>query len=282
MRISDPETVERTPTAGSKDADAGSGWPRRNSDVCWDTFDSVEYFEHNYLLIRHDDHQIVEHIRDFFAAAASGTAPAPAIDVGTGPNVYPALAMLPFADRITLYEYSAQNVAWLKRQSAAGWPSWRNGLADIWTLYQEADEYAPVGPDPWRILSQRTEIVQGSVFDLRCAPDERYGLGTMFFVAESVSGERSEFETAIARFLDVLRPGAPFAAAFMEKSDGYQVGDIRYPATAVDAADVVTAFGHRAEELQVRHIDHDGKPLRDGYTGMLLATGHRVRERGAR
>jgi hypothetical protein len=95
----------------------------------------------------------------------------------------------------------------------------------------------------------------------------------MFFVAESLSDDRSEFEDAVARFLGVLRPGAPFAAAFMEKSVGYDVGGTRFPATAVDADDVFDVLRRGAEDLRVERIDADDDPLRDGYTGMLLAMG---------
>jgi len=244
-----------------------------NADFPWDSFASESYFEHNYGSVRSDDRRIVEFIRDFFAAAdiPEGTR---GIDVGTGPNLYPALAMVPFCSRIELYEFSGHNIEWLRAQRARSWPSWDEGLRGFWDLYTESAPYKACGPDPRDLLTERAAIVQGSVFDLKPGPAERFGLGTMFFVAESLSDERGEFELAVDRFLDVLLPGAPFAAAFMEGSKGYDVDGIRFPATDVEAADVRRSLERSATGVVLERIGIDGAPiLRPGYTGMIIAAG---------
>src|SRR3712207_4648944 len=94
-----------------------------NSHFPWDDFDPNWYFDHNYKELRDDDRQIVELVRDFFATldlpgGSSG------IDAGAGSNLYPALTMLPFCNEITLYEYAASNVAWLRREVQSYSPSW--------------------------------------------------------------------------------------------------------------------------------------------------------------
>src|SRR6184192_2383524 len=100
---------------GSKmTTDQGSKLARGNRDYPWDDFSPEEYFKYNYADMRDDDRQIVELVSDFFAKAfsnASLPSGARGIDVGTGSNLYPALTMLPFCESLTLYEYSASNVA---------------------------------------------------------------------------------------------------------------------------------------------------------------------------
>ncbi|CAM5649016.1 hypothetical protein SANTM175S_10556 [Streptomyces antimycoticus] len=59
------------------------------------------------------------------------------------------------------------------------------------------------------------EPVAGSLFDL-CSGAERWDLGTMFFVAESITTSLDEFRRGVGCFMSALNPGAPFAAAFME------------------------------------------------------------------
>ena len=86
-------------------------------------------------------------------------------------------------------------------------------------------------------------VEQRSVFDL---PAAQWDLGTMFFVAESITEDPAEFRDAVARFVGALKPGAPFAATFMAGSDGYPVAGTRFPALPITAADVsehLTALG---------------------------------------
>ena len=74
-----------------------------NADYPWDEFDPEDYFAHNYASLRDDDREILEIVRSYFADQL-GDLPMHSlrgIDVGTGANLYPALAMLPFCEEIT-------------------------------------------------------------------------------------------------------------------------------------------------------------------------------------
>lgn len=112
------------------------------------------------------------------------------------------------------------------------------------------------------------------------APHSIYDVGTMFFVAESVTEEREEFEAVIAGFLRSLRPGSPYAIACMENSNGYDVAGTWYPALPVTPTDLFTTIMAcqdviGGELVHVRRIgvpEQDG-PLREGHHGMILATG---------
>jgi len=234
-----------------------------NADHPWDDFDSAAYLAKNYATLRPDDRAIIEAVRDFFTATLREGHEG--IDVGTGTNLYPALTMLPFCRRVTLLERSHRNRAWLRaeiRDPALGWD-------DFWAVLQDEPRYRRV--DGWRhLLTERSELRDGSVFDLE---ESRWDVGTLFFVAESISARRSEFELALSRFVRSLRPGAPFAAAFMENSFGYEVGTINFPAVSVGQVDIGNVLAPWSKDLNVREVPHGDGPLRDGYSGMLLATG---------
>ena len=107
MQIAVPNVAGRTP--------GSTPTPRSNDQVDWDEFDPDAYLTKNYWSLRDDDRMIMTVVRDFFASTAS-VGPARALDVGSGTNLYPALAMLPFCERLDLVEFSASNVAWLKRE----------------------------------------------------------------------------------------------------------------------------------------------------------------------
>ena len=253
--------------------DQGSKTARGNRDYPWDDFSPEEYFKYNYVDFRDDDRQIVDIVSRSFVKAFAATPLPPGargIDVGTGANLYPALTMLPFCEKITLYDYSAANVAWLRKQHAEGWPSWNEAWDKFWSDLCADGNYKSVS-HPKEELSRRVTIEQGDVLDLPI--HERYDAGTMFFVAESITGKREEFLNAVDHFFAMLKPAAPFAMAFMEHSKGYHVGSQTFPATDIGESDVSDCLNARADDVQTVLLPPGNKPLRDKYTGMIVAHG---------
>lgn len=241
-----------------------------NAECPWDTFDSVWYVDHNYRRMRHDDGLILEKVRDHFARFFTGAADLAlgadrviGVDVGPGANLYPSLAMLPFCDEIHLWEHSASNVDWLEREVGDYAPNWD----EFWQDLERHPAYQI--DDPRAKLRQVARVHKGSLFDLG---NEQFDVGTMFFVAESMTAKPDEFEAAVSQFIRALRPGRPFAAAFMQNSTGYTVAGQRFPAVAVTEADIKKAIGLHQCEVALEPIPL-WNPIRDGYDGMVLATG---------
>jgi hypothetical protein len=239
-----------------------------NDDAPWDRFDSDDYFRHNYGHLRYDDTQIIDVVADFFVHCFDRTQPrqlATAIDVGSGTNLYPALTMLPFSSSVTLFERSYSNREWLTDALAKPQSSWRD---EFWTAITAGRPiYQPI-KDPLDVLAGRAEVAKGNVFTLD--PDQ-YELGTMFFVAESITTRIEEFRRATLNFVDSLKTGSPFAAAFMRRSEGYFVGTTFFPACSIDTEDVRTCLAPVARMRQIKKVRSHG--LRNGYSGMIVATG---------
>jgi NNMT/PNMT/TEMT family len=246
-----------------------------NSDAPWNTFSTHDYWRRNYRNLHEEDQEIIRRVSDFFIRAFADNPPAQwAIDVGSGTNLYPALLMLPWAERILLCDYSESNVSWLRDQIAADTGPW--AWRPFWQELREATGYTDVD-HPREQLREACVSEPGyagierfSIFDL---PEARWDLGTMFFVAESITQKPEDFLAAVERFVGALKPGAPFATAFMAGSDGYRVSDTCYPAMPITRDYVRRHFTELgASELSVE--DLDTKPqVRDGYAGMIVATG---------
>jgi hypothetical protein len=236
-----------------------------NAQFQWNEFDSGFYYDHNYSTLRADDREILELVRDFFDAHPVTTVDAIGIDVGSGTNLYPTFAMLPFCRTVTLWEYSEANINWLEQEVRDYSPSWNT----FWEILARKSHYKAIR-EPRQEVAGRASVRRGSVFDL---PQAKWHIGTMFFVAESISTRVAEFEQAIKCFVRALRPGAPFAAAFMENSAGYHVGEHRFPAVAVNESTVKDALADYAPTLEINRIDLGSDPIRDGYSGMILARG---------
>ncbi|WP_432117508.1 SCO2525 family SAM-dependent methyltransferase [Streptomyces sp. bgisy032] len=242
-----------------------------NADVPWDRFDSRAYFEHNYRSVSDADAEIVSMIRDHFADHFSRNpdGPAQGIDVGAGANLYPALAMLPWCDTITLLDRSRNNYRFLARQRTAYDPSWDQ----FWEILGRDPAYAAIGHDRRKRFRRVVRVEQYDLFHLPHRP-ERWSLGTMFFVAESLSTSYARFQHGVECFLRALTPGAPFAAAFMEHSQGYEVGGQRFPACDISESQVYECMAGLSGKLETCRV---GRPneVRTGYTGMIVACGHR-------
>jgi hypothetical protein len=248
----------------------------QNSDAPWNTFSSDDYWRTNYAELQPEDQEIIRLVSCFFIRAFGKhpRARRRAIDVGSGTNLYPALLMLPWTEQVLLTDFSASNVDWLGREVAeesGGWP-WQS----FWRELQELEGYNGIS-EPRKHLREACNgepgyagIEQLSVFDL---PQARWNLGTMFFVAESITEDPAQFRAAIASFIGSLTPGAAFAAAFMAGSDGYDVGDTRFPALPIKKDQVTLRFtelGVTGLSVEVPRTSHR---VRDGYHEMIVATG---------
>jgi len=242
----------------------------QNVDFDWNGFDTAVYYAHNYLNLRDDDRQIIEQVGDHFVDVLDDLQGLRGIDVGTGPNLYPALTMLPFCAEVTLFEHAKTNLDWLDEQKVNNWPSWDDAWGECWKVLSDRPVYQRFD-NPRNKLRERAYVEPGNVYEL--SPAKPYDIGTMFFVAESITERESEFRSAVDHFLDALVPGAPFAIAFMEHSAGYHVADHQYPATDIDDRTVRGSLRKRVTKVDIRRIETGDKPLRDGYTGMLLALG---------
>ncbi len=276
---SGPELLDERPLEDGQHVDGG----RHNKDVAWADFAPEAYWNHNYRYLRVDDTEIIRAVGAFFAEHFK-TRPWPVgrgIDVGSGSNLYPALSMLPWCREIHLTDHSPSNVAWLREHAAdvgGPDPQARDPWAwePFWNEFRDNFKGYPTIADPRAALHRATEgnIDERSVFTLR--PEDEFDIGTMFFVAESMTSFENEFDVATERFIRCLRPGSPFAAAFMDSSVGYVVADKSFPAVQEVTEDVVkdvliTQLGCDALVTKVQVPASD--PLRDGYKGMIIAVG---------
>jgi NNMT/PNMT/TEMT family len=246
-----------------------------NADDLWNTFSPSDYWRRNYSKLQAEDQEIIRLVSGFLASAFADRAPARrAIDVGSGTNLYPALLMLPWTEQILLADYSESNVSWLQDQVADDTDPWAWRL--FWREMREAKGYRDVDMPRKRLREACVGkpgfagIERLSIFDL---PEARFDLGTMFFVAESITKEPEVFRDGVERFVSALKPGAPFAAAFMAGSDGYEVADTVFPAVPITSDDVMwhlDALGVREPSVELLKTSHR---VRDGYAGMIVATG---------
>ncbi len=241
----------------------------RNADYRWAEFDSEAYFQHYYGEPHQDDERVIR-----LAVAAVKAAPPPGaeldvVDVGTGPNLFPLFCTVPRARRLTAWEYAESNIAWLEAEldrSEARW-QWRH----FWNVARDAwgpDHRLP--DDPTSLLKERCAIRRGSIFEL---PERAWDAATMFFCAESITGNRDEFEVACAAYARCVKPGGLLAAAFLVRSGGYVVADRPFPVLHVTAEEIEETFARYARIESAEKVGIVEREIRSGYSGFVFITG---------
>ncbi|WP_280876560.1 SCO2525 family SAM-dependent methyltransferase [Streptomyces pseudovenezuelae] len=253
-----------------------------NDDAPWDDFDPRAYVDQNYRDLLDADAEILTFVREHFSNhfREHPDRLIRGIDIGAGANLYPALSMLPWCTEITLLERARKNVRYLRGQKPHYDVSWDS----FWEVLCQDPEYAVIDADRRERFRARVQVEQGNLFAMerrklfgRSRDPRRWQIGTMFFVAESISTSHAEFRRGVACFMEALEPGAPFAAAFMEGSRGYDVGDRHYPACDVDETQVRESFQGFVEKIETRRLGESSHLVRPGHTGIILACGRRDR-----
>jgi len=241
---------------------------RNDAAASW-AFDADEYWNINYSSVLPEDAEIIRCASKFLIEACGPPSRSKrAVDVGAGANLYPALLMLPWAERIVFTEYASPNIHWLVENLADAPGEWR--WQPFWDLIADRSGYRGV-EQPGRRLAAVHEIRTVSIFDL---PPRTWDLGSMFFVADGMTTDEAEFELAVRSFLNSLKPGSPFMMAFMEGSSGYDVHGVRFPAVRVTPESLGTLLTHLpVTGTSVLRTDNSIRRVRHGYDAMLLVTG---------
>ena len=240
--------------------------PSGNENFSWSHFDSEAYFQHYYGEPHVDDDNVIK----LACAALMGAAPDGAmlrmVDVGTGPNLFPLLLSLPRASSLTAWEYSRSNVEWLNAEIASD--SMRSQWRHFWKVVVDAYGPAAALPDnPMPILRERVGVRNGSVYEL---PERQWDAATMFFCAESITEQRSQFEAACVRFARSVLPGGPLIAAFLVGSSGYAVSERPFPVLNISEADIHAVFAPISANKRTQQIGIVEKEIRSGYSGMVF------------
>lgn len=238
--------------------------PHGNEDFAWSRFDPEAYVAHYYADPHPDDDSVVRFTAEALAACA-GAGEIETLDVGTGPNLFPLLAALPVAKRVTAWEYSQANVDWLRKELAGG--VLRAPWDHFWEIARVPHGARAAISEPIQALNAKAEIVQGSIFDL---PARQWDAATMFFCAESITERQDEFERACAAFAGAVRAGGALAAAFLAGSRGYSVGEEDFPAVSISPASLEQAFAPLATDIKLTLIGDREEEIRSGYTGMIF------------
>ena len=235
--------------------------PRPNADVAWDDFDTAGYVLDNYATLHDLDRRIIADLSPYYRSLLPGSLNS-SLDIGTGPNIYPLMLAAAASRRLESLERSASNVAYLRRARREGAdPCW----TPFWQLCRQLDPALPADLD---------EVLRGLTThqgDALAGPPGQYDLVSMFFVAESVTGGRDEFEQLSLRFVAAAAPGGHLVAAYMAGMPKYELGGKTLPSFPLDRHTLEAVMGPVTRQLRIWELPPD-PTLPYQHDGVLLLT----------
>lgn len=239
----------------------------RNRDAAWDAWPVADYLAENYRRLHAADIAVIEHHSAVYRKLPSDGVDR-ALELGAGPNLYPLMLAAAAARHIDAVDPSAAGLAYLRDQLAHGAdPAWE-------PFYACCRTNNPTLPARLANALSRVEVVAGDASGL---PESAYGLGSMNFVAESVTEDPAEFAAICRAFVHAVRPGAPLVASFMENMGRYRIADgPMWPGYPVTRDTVHDVFADETVDLVVSRIDADPELPEWGYTGMVLMSARRA------
>lgn len=228
----------------------------------WDQFDPRAYVAANYAEMQADDETLVRLAAEAFLREPFGLR---VVDIGTGPNLYPLLAIAPRAGSITACEIGAKNVHWLRDTLSL------NALDPTWTPYWTVvrDVHGDALPEsPFPMLRDKVEVHPTSIFDL---DEDAYDAASMFFCAESITQSQEAFERALYRWAACVRPGGLLVAAFMVGSRGYQTGAAQFPAVKLSETELRSSVSALVDNPTFHSVPRM-QNRRSGYESILFVS----------
>lgn len=245
----------------------------------WSAFDPYEYamrnFGNNGEILPEDKRLIMHAIQALQQVGISQKSLKDVADIGSGPNLYPAMILVPFLHTksvLHLLEFS-ENRSYLQklvdgtmeREHAKIWHKFEEFMVDVGgDMYQDCEESAKK-----KIVSQF-----GDIFSL---PKNKYDLLTSYFVSESIVDSQMQFREAIQSMGKAIKRDGIMMVAHMVGSEGWHAGKgSKFPAINLTAEQIKQAYlDADLDIISTIVVGHDTQKVREGYTGMMLVIAQR-------
>jgi len=259
----------------------------RNKYTSWDQFDPCAYVCHNYNKMMTEDREIISIIsNELFCMNIPLKQFKIVGDIGTGPNLYPAILISPYVSEnghIELIEPALPNRNYLKKlfnslsqnDPALFGINWCNYECEIIGLC--GDIYT----NSLNRLQRLVKIKNGSIYHL---PEKKYDFVSSYFVAESISDSYYQFQLALNKIVSSAFKGGIIVTTHMLHSEGYQAGkNTKFPAVKISLDQLEESLiktGLKQADYKIWTVStiKPEEKVRKGYQGMAVVIASKVNE----
>lgn len=245
----------------------------------WENFEPEEYVLRNYgKQILLEDKRIMNVVASALKKKFKKSSLSNFADIGTGPNLYPAMLVAPYLQQsaqINMLEYVSANRKYLTDAVSRGSRYSQDG---IWKKFEEfmVLDSGDVYRGALDIVKKRANIDFGDIYKL---PKDTYDCVTSYFVAESITDSKINFRASIVAMSQSLKSKGVLIVAHMVGSEGYYAGlDTHFPAVNLSVDDLEQAYKDAGLEFTITDISnntHIPVKARTGYSGMALVVATR-------
>jgi hypothetical protein len=241
-----------------------------------------DYFETYYSEVVLPDEQAVLDYQ--LRVLRTATQPfARALEYGCGPTLHRAIAMAPYARRIDMADWVADNLVQVREWLRAG-----DDNADWNRFTRFILERESRLPDAAHVRAREAttrEVVQGLfVSDARwddplgAQRRSHYDLIVSGFCLDAVSNDKAVWRACMRNVLSMLAPGGTLVMHALHDCLAYKVGDRMFPSAGLTVADMRGALEENG--FEPTSIDVIVIPCPDnavyGYSGILTTSGRRA------
>jgi hypothetical protein len=246
----------------------------------WSSFDPYEYVSPNFENhgeILPEDQEIIGHMTKALSQIGIEQKSLQTVaDVGTGPNLYPAMILSPYMAKdsaLHMIEFSAPNRDYMQKVITGTIDDFH---ASIWHKFEKY--MINVGGEIYlgaeRKAKEHAKIIEGDIFNL---PKNTYELITSYFVAESIVDSKMLFHEALQSLSASLKKDGLLINTHMVYSEGYSAGEsTRFPAVKLSLKQIKQAY--LDTDMKIIKIILFGEntkiKVREGYHGMALVIAH--------
>lgn len=232
----------------------------------WQEFDPEEYSRRNYLnAMLPEDQGIIRFVARYLGDNYSERQLKSVIDVGAGPNLYPALTIAPFvASRgsLILADPVLENRNFLSK-AVTRLDEWSEFIKLLRSIYPSRYNGAFL---PKGILVDNVDIYN--------LPKDSFDCVISFFVAESITDNLDKVRQAMGSLRGSLKSGGVLITAHTTGAIGYFAGlSTSFPATPISIGDIESFYADlSAVCIETVHQDNNYAPMKS-YKGMVIAAG---------
>lgn len=224
----------------------------------WAAFNPEAYSTENYEVIQEVDRSLAGLLVDAWKRRGKVER---TLEVGTGANLYPALAASEHSARLLLTDLNTANLDWIREQQLHLDPHWIE-FGSTSLPYREAASRLAMA-----------EVRQLSLHHLSTLV-HRYPVIQMFFVVDSMTSDLQEVRDCLAQLHDALTPDGTLFGVFTLGSRGYCVARSAFPATKL-TEDALRRELRGVGFQQVQITEAEGDKFRAGYDSVVFVEASR-------
>ena len=242
----------------------------------WDSWNAREYLETYYGSPIGDTFAtldfITDELKDYKHKPFKN-----ALEFGTGPTLFGALATIPFVQKLHLSDYLPQNLNEIKHWLANGNDSFNWDVCTAYLLEKDGIEPTADNIAKWsnELRAKVGKILPGDITKEWPLLDEKsqYDLLVSLFCADSITNSKTEWHQYMKNLFNLAAPQGTIIIGALRNCPFYRVGEQYFPCANVnekDLEDAISGMSEKIKDYTIR-VNNTEDCEDEGFTSVMFA-----------